>query len=379
LFPSSQIISSTMGTLKLQEGAREVLDFDPSLHNIISLDKIMNKDEATLAELHRQFSSRGFCFVLFPTATMPGTSEFYITHESWEMKEGVLDLLHAFFKQEDKEKLANTDSNYGYSKVEHKEGLHLLTGYKWENFSLPPALVASLSRVSYSLDDFSMSMIESYFVPQFGMNKATVAHKADLPLAFGGAVGMLDIAHYFNRTTAQLSPSSRNIDEVNCVPHYDPGLFSVSFLSTLEGLQLYDPEQNTWFAGPVNTHPGQENIGVIWLGEAAVRVSDGKLKGGVHRVVYPRISQPRLTMWYEACTVNQVNAPQVEYQGEQVNLPNVGISLNLNEVGSTHAEVTKYVERFYGIPESKIMMREDDFNVNYSEDFIENGGLSNIL
>jgi hypothetical protein len=57
----------------------------------------------------------------------------------------------------------------------------------------------------------------------------------------------------------------------------------------------------------VNTQPGQEGLGVLWLGAAAVTVSKGEFKAGVHRVVYPRIATPRITAWYEVCTVDQVN------------------------------------------------------------------------
>lgn len=82
------------------------------------------------------------------------------------------------------------------------------------------------------------------------------------------------------------------------MPHYDPGLLSLSFLSTHDGLQLRDPATGRWFAGifiniylnnlnklfinaiigPVNTRKGQENLGVIWLGEAAVNASKGRFK-----------------------------------------------------------------------------------------------------
>lgn len=31
--------------------------------------------------------------------------------------------------------------------------------------------------------------------------------------------------------------------------HYDPGLLSLSFLSTHDGLQLHNPTTNTWHAG----------------------------------------------------------------------------------------------------------------------------------
>jgi hypothetical protein len=51
--------------------------------------------------------------------------------------------------------------------------------------------------------------------------------------------GMLDIVSYFNNKSGFQPPhNGQTIEEVNCVPHYDPGLLSISILSTHEGLQL---------------------------------------------------------------------------------------------------------------------------------------------
>ncbi len=38
-----------------------------------------------------------------------------------------------------------------------------------------------------------------------GISGATLAHRADLPLAFGGQSGMLDIAYYLNKKTVEKS------------------------------------------------------------------------------------------------------------------------------------------------------------------------------
>lgn len=46
---------------------------------------------------------------------------------------------------------------------------------------------------------------------------------------------------------------------------------------------------------------------VIWLGEAAVKASKGEMKAGIHRVVYPQSSSPRISAWFELCTVDQIN------------------------------------------------------------------------
>ena len=39
----------------------------------------------------------------------------------------------------------------------------------------------------------------------FGCSHATLAHRADLPIAWSGHSGMLDVAHYLNKQTVTLS------------------------------------------------------------------------------------------------------------------------------------------------------------------------------
>ena len=63
----------------------------------------------------------------------------------------------------------------------------------------------------------------------------------------------------------------------------------------------------------MNTVAGQEDLGVIWLGEAAVRASKGELREGVHRVVYPQTPVSRISAWYELCTTDQVNQEVKKY------------------------------------------------------------------
>ncbi|CAF1074608.1 unnamed protein product [Adineta steineri] len=86
---------------------------------------------------------------------------------------------------------------------------------------------------------------------------------------------MLGIVSYFDTNRSVQPPPSNGqiIDQVSCVPHYDPGLFSISILSTHEGLQLKDMTNNEEIDGPL-----ESNIGVIWLGEAASRITGNRLK-----------------------------------------------------------------------------------------------------
>jgi len=169
---------------------------------------------------------------------------------------------------------------------------------------------------------------------------------------------MLDTAHYFNQKSTALPPPSNgtSTEEVNCVPHYDPGLLSLSFLSTNEGLQLKDPNTNQWVSGPDNSLENQKDIGVIWLGEAAVKASDNTLKAAIHRVLYPRVAKSRLTAWYEMCTVDQATTPKDRYM--EMTVPNVEGEKNFK--GKLH-EILRNIERTRGVPMSKVMRSDDSF------------------
>lgn len=155
------------------------------------------------------------------------------------------------------------------------------------------------------LDDISLG-IAGRMAPMLSMSKTALALRADLPVAYTSQIGMFDIAHYHNELAGKVPPAEgADTDEVNCVPHYDPGLFSLSFYSDAEGLQMFDPTTNKWYAGPINSIPHQAQYGVLWLGKAAEKVSGGKWKPGVHRVIYPAKVGSRLTMWY-ACARRQI-------------------------------------------------------------------------
>ena len=134
---------------------------------------------------------------------------------------------------------------YGYSEVNHKEGIKLLTGSyfnKCANIGLvPDPMVESLNYLSQVLDAGTKRLIEildqhSVFKEQPSLS--TLSQRADLPLQ-QAHFGILDIVSYFNNKNGfASSQNGQTTEEVNCVPHYDPGLLSISILSTHEGLQL---------------------------------------------------------------------------------------------------------------------------------------------
>ena len=227
--------------------------------------------------METEFESNGWCFVSLPTELIPDPNL-------------INELTNFFETNRYKSKYSQYSNIYGYSNVNHKEGIKLLTGSYFGELAnkrlVPPKLIEPLNYLSQVFDTVTKSLIEildQHLVFQQQPSLSTLFECADLPLR-EEHFGMLDIVSYFNNKSGFQPPhSGQTTEEVNCVPHYDPGLFSISILSTHEGLQLKNMMNDEWIDGPL-----ESNIGVIWLGEAASRVTQNRLKPGIHRVVYPQ-------------------------------------------------------------------------------------------
>jgi len=309
-------------------------------------------------EMVADLKRNGWCFV---RGEQPAFAEF-------------ASLLPSFFSLSPEQKQLHTGPyGFGYSAVDHKEGIRVLTGNRliqdfFPNELVPKSLQDIYTKTSTVLDTFAMSLTLALSDTLFKMKASELAREADIPVAYSSVrgFGMLDAAYYFNKTKAP-SPQPEvgaSVDDVNCVPHYDPGLLSLSFYSNNEGLQLLDPTTNKWIDGPNNTIEEQKNIAVIWLGEAAVKATKGAVKAGVHRVVYPNNGQPRLTVWYEMCTVKQATEPEDKYlNSETVTIPNLAKDAQEVEVkkGEKVVDILRKIERTRGIPMSKVYRIEDSF------------------
>ena len=104
----------------------------------------------------------------------------------------------------------------------------------------------------------------------------------------------------------------------------------------------------------------ESNIGVVWLGEAASRITQNRLKPGIHRVVYPQESKRRLTIWYEVCTIQQLKNISADKKHEIMadgsvtfeNLPGLAPITVLS--GENKLEFLKRVEMAHGLSMSKM-------------------------
>ncbi|CAF3386917.1 unnamed protein product [Rotaria socialis] len=237
---------------------------------IIDLNKILNFEDSTeIKRMETEFELNGWCFVFLPAELIPDSN---LTKE-----------LSDFFQLDKRKgKYSQRLGIYGYSKVNHKEGL------------VPATLVKPLNYLSQVFDAVTKRLIEvldQHSVFQREPSLPSLIELASLPWQ-EEYFGILDIVSYFNAKSGFRPPQNgQTTEEVNCIPHYDPGLLSIN--------------------GPL-----EPNIGVIWLGEAASRITQSRLKPGIHRVVYPQESKLRLTLWYQLCTIEQLKNVSADKKDE---------------------------------------------------------------
>ncbi|UJR33598.1 hypothetical protein I4U23_021035 [Adineta vaga] len=150
-------------------------------------------------------------------------------------------------------------------------------------------------------------------------------------------LAMVDTVHYYNEKIGpkQVPEISFHTDEVNCVPHFNPGLFSLN------------QRENKWIDGSDNSQLDQASLGIIWLGEAASILSNNQYKAGIHRVIDPLnqikpfISAHNLDEYLSAVTVvkldNQPDPKQIQVLSG----------------GETRIKFTKRIEHDWGLSFSR--------------------------
>jgi isopenicillin N synthase-like dioxygenase len=323
---------------------------------VIDLEKLFLDDAREILRLQQEFETNGWCFVRLSNNDRSFESQLNHINES----------LLEFFASDQNQKSPYLSPNaFGYSRVDHKEGIKLLTdqqGITDVEHTLPMKITATLQVISKLINDLTYRL-KPIVIKLTEFNQIASKQVELSPFT------MLDIVHYFNKKTgpATAPEVGYSTDEVNCVPHYDPGLFSLSILSTCDGLQLKDQRENKWIDGPDNSQLDQENIGVIWLGEAASILTGNRLKSGIHRVVYPRTAhQVRTTIWQEVCTEDQIkqlleqnNNVQRLPSGAQVTLSNQPNSIPMNVLpgGETPHDFMMRVDDLRGLSMSKTIRK----------------------
>jgi len=192
---------------------------------------------------------------------------------------------------------------YGFNQTEAKtkEGLRLLTGGRLKKNWIPEECAETIFPLVGAMDRIMLRFIEATAQQIFGMKIDLLAEKYDLPLLIGAKehqatafneknFAMFDVAYYPNQKPT--------VQDLNVAGHYDPGLFSFSFLSTQAGLQVRTKD-GVWIDCPTS-----RNLGIIWAGEIAQTICK-EVQPGWHRVKYDSNQIPRLSAWIEVCTAAQ--------------------------------------------------------------------------
>lgn len=199
---------------------------------------------------------------------------------------------------------------FGWTSVTHKESFRWLTQDLLQPETIPQIMRDSLTELTHEMDKLMLNLVSSTASVLFKKHLELLGKDYDIPLLKSESPkwSMFDIAYYLN-DQQKFVESELEVDE-NCAPHYDPGLLSLSILSTHRGLELYDPLSDQWIP-----HTGEDkSLAILWCGKAALEASDGTLRPAVHKVIR-QLDKPRLALWYEICTSNQVppiSQPELE-------------------------------------------------------------------
>eukprot|EP01083_Nonionella_stella_P085081 235685_1 len=213
----------------------------------------------------------------------------------------------------------NPQSDYSFNAINgYKEGLRVLTGDMFrlheQEHKYPEDITAELTRLNGIFDGMSFEILKKVYNTIYGLSDYT---------EFGTKYGisllndklkfsMLDFVKYYNdkefiekirsssddNTERELQPEVLKT-EFNVCEHIDPGLFAISFGSTNEGLELYDPVGDEW----IKIAPDET---VWWNGDMSTKINSD-LKAGKHRVMINENYIPRFTGWYEVSCNKQLN------------------------------------------------------------------------
>ncbi|CAF1626398.1 unnamed protein product [Didymodactylos carnosus] len=173
---------------------------------IIDLSKIFNTNDTTeIKQMQTEFQSNGWCFVSLPKELIPNPD--------------LIKQLTQSFESDNKNSWYSKYSPiYGYSKVNHKEGIKLLTGSYLQEFAnkglIPTTLVEPLNYLSQMLDAVTKRLIEildQHSVFQEHPSLSNLIKRARLPLK-NEHFGMLDIVSYFNDKSGFQPPQKWRIN-----------------------------------------------------------------------------------------------------------------------------------------------------------------------
>lgn len=318
----------------------------------VLLSSLLGGESSEIEKFKTQLCARGWCFVL-------------LTEDLIEKRNRNISLLQEFFAQEVSKKDSFTETSpsiFGYQRVNHKESLRWLTKERFNENMFPDNLRSNIVELTTFMDNLMKNLVEKTSKEVFNLEITELGKSCDLALFSDEKpkFGMLDVAHYLNDKSKYFDQNSEIIPPKNCVEHYDPGLFSLSFYSSQPGLQVLDLSTEKWYDGPCNTKEDEKNYGIIWCGSAASKISKNEIKPAIHRVEYPEESnkEPRMSIWYEICTFSQ----ETDYlKLEQKNEIPKNIFIDANQIKKIETEIKNEPEPLIKTKNSKSKEKEPSF------------------
>ena len=322
-------------------------------HRLVDFNKLSREDSTEIDRLKDELENHGWSFI-----QLPNENNQFIDKIDQIQKN-----LQLFFNRNSKEKSSYESKNtLGYSHINHKEGIRLLTnehGHIKDQSFPDDEFQQTLESVAILCHSFT------YILKRILLKMCTSTDNSNEESAPLSQWNMLDIVNYFNHRANSSAQPEIGLDttEVNCVPHFDPGLFSLSIFSSNEGLQLKDRLKDKWIDAPNYREINHCSIAVLWLGEAASKLTHNTFKTGIHRIIYPQLEhQTRLTIWQEIPTKNQIET--IFKQNDQslvlpenttvemTNQPN-SLPLKILPGGETMNDFLKRIESERGLAMSK--------------------------
>jgi hypothetical protein len=324
---------------------------------MLSLAQLCAGNQEALDAFERSLIERGWCFA--------------------EMDEELTKLTSAATAPLDAYFLSNPNSydhrllTLGFQHNHDKLSLRWLSGNQLNDALVPKQLQSFIFPLTQRLDDICLNLVEKLFVGDAYPSLSALGEKFELPLlrSEGEArFALFDVARYISGEKVEAKASEDPSTRLSCAEHHDPGLLSISVLSTRPGLQLFDPVANAWIDGP--SEPG--NVCVIWLGQAAVDASNSKFRNGIHRVKMQSDDDmkqaPRMAMWVEVCTGNQILEGHynrffsssvknsLEFaKADKLKITSFGDEYIVPVQNGDLIAALRLVEKVQGIPMSKIM------------------------
>ncbi|MES1908388.1 MAG: hypothetical protein MHM6MM_001336 [Cercozoa sp. M6MM] len=266
------------------------------------LRQVLEGQEAALGRLRTELSMHGFCVVQLPDE---------LAADALKVKDALKLAISRESRIENGVQVLHSNVRDGFS-VGTCDRLPATARWPASLRSVAPSLALKLDKIVPQLvhslgEEFffgapvkeaTTTMRRGMLAPTRNVNSFALNKKqVDIPMMSSHEAkdrfGLFDAVCYKSGFHIHDDPS------LIMTQHADPGLLSLSLCQSSPGLQFLRQD------GEFRDAPLEANLGVVWLGQAAVRASEGRLPPGMHRVYNYDTEERRIAIWYELCERGQ--------------------------------------------------------------------------